>query len=82
MVTSSDDWTDEDGWSADDHSMAADTLPCPECGEEIYEEAERCPYCGTYVIFHSSVWAGRSTAWIVLGLVGVVAVVVALVLFV
>jgi len=27
----------------------SETLPCPVCGEEIFEDAERCPYCGQYV---------------------------------
>lgn len=26
-----------------------DRVPCPHCGKEIYEEAERCPACGSYV---------------------------------
>ena len=29
---------------------AWDTLPCPLCGEEIYENADRCPICGEYVV--------------------------------
>lgn len=24
------------------------TLPCPACGETIYDDAERCPACGLY----------------------------------
>ena len=24
--------------------------PCPSCGEPIYEDAERCPRCGQYVL--------------------------------
>jgi hypothetical protein len=85
LITPSDDWAEEDEWSPDDDSpdadgIPADTLPCPECGEEIYEESERCPYCGAYVVFDTSVWSGRSTAWVVLGLLGVVAVIAALVL--
>ena len=24
----------------------SDVQPCPECGREIYEGAERCPHCG------------------------------------
>ncbi len=29
---------------------ASDTLPCPLCGEEIYEGVDRCPLCGEYVV--------------------------------
>lgn len=56
----------------------SETVPCPECGAEIYEDAERCPVCGQYVIHRRDVWAGRPLWWIVLGLLGVVAVVVIL----
>lgn len=27
-----------------------DTILCPDCNEEIYEEASQCPYCGSYVL--------------------------------
>jgi uncharacterized OB-fold protein len=26
------------------------TIPCPYCGIEIYEDAELCPHCGSYII--------------------------------
>jgi hypothetical protein len=26
-----------------------ETMPCPNCGKEIYEDAEFCPYCKNYV---------------------------------
>jgi uncharacterized paraquat-inducible protein A len=26
-----------------------DTVPCPYCRREIYDDAEQCPYCGNYV---------------------------------
>lgn len=25
------------------------TIPCPHCGEEIYEDAPQCPHCQTYL---------------------------------
>ena len=67
------DW-DENHWDDDDD---AETVPCPECGEEVYEEAEQCPYCGQYIV-HSGrgyVWSGRPTWWIVLGILGILAVI-------
>lgn len=27
-----------------------DTVACSSCGSEIYEQAERCPHCGLYVL--------------------------------
>ncbi len=56
----------------------SDTVPCPSCGEAVYEDSERCPYCGDYITFSTSPLSGRPTWWIVLGLIGIVAVVVAL----
>ena len=28
----------------------SDTVPCRACGRDIYEDAERCPHCGEYVV--------------------------------
>ena len=25
------------------------TVPCPHCGEEIYDDVDQCPYCQTYL---------------------------------
>lgn len=38
---------DEEDWK-DDKELAY--YPCPECGEDVYEEAEQCPYCGMYIV--------------------------------
>ena len=57
-----DDYEDDE-YSLDDES---ETLPCPQCGAEVYEDAEQCPACGTYVTFSSHPLKGRSLAWIVL----------------
>jgi predicted nucleic acid-binding Zn ribbon protein len=39
-----DDDTGFDATDPDDES----TAPCPACGAEIYDDAERCPECGHY----------------------------------
>ena len=62
----------------DDES--SELLPCPKCGALIHEESERCPACGEYVVHESSIWSGRSWLWIVLGLLGVIAVILTLAL--
>ncbi|NNJ25238.1 zinc ribbon domain-containing protein [Alienimonas chondri] len=66
---------EDDAYGDDD----AEELPCPSCGEPVYEETQRCPYCGDYIT------PGRSTAlrnvpqWAVtLGVIGVVATIFAL----
>lgn len=75
-----DDWDEEyadDAYDDDDESY---TVECPECGADVYEDAEQCPSCGQYII-HSSlnyVWKDRPTWWIVLGFLGILAVILAL----
>lgn len=31
-----------DGWESE-------AAPCPECGADVYEDADRCPKCGRYI---------------------------------
>lgn len=43
---------DEDEDIDDDYPDEADedaTIPCPHCGVDIYDDAERCPECGRYL---------------------------------
>jgi predicted RNA-binding Zn-ribbon protein involved in translation (DUF1610 family) len=45
-----DDFADDTSGDFDENDDdAADTLPCPNCGREIYDEAQRCPHCGQYI---------------------------------
>ena len=71
-----DEFPEED--ELDDESV--EMLPCSECGEPIYEEAPQCPYCGAYVTSATTAWAGRPTWWIILGLLGLGATILALAL--
>lgn len=43
-----DDWSDDDSvdWSDDEDEP---TVPCPYCGAEIHEDAQRCPRCERYI---------------------------------
>lgn len=82
---SGDDWNtvddEADEWDGDwpaDDDEASLTIPCPTCREEIYEEAEQCPYCGNYVVRTSTAWEGRPPWWILLGALGIVATIIAL----
>jgi len=72
-----DDGDFDDGEFNDDDST--ETVPCSECGAEVYEDAEQCPYCGFYIITETNAWAGRPGWWIALGLLGIAAVILALV---
>ena len=69
-----DEFPEEDGPDDD----LSETVPCAQCGAEIYEDAVRCPACGAYVAHASSVWSGRPAWWIVLGLLGILAVILVL----
>ncbi|NIP85066.1 MAG: hypothetical protein GTO03_05690 [Planctomycetales bacterium] len=40
----------EDGY--DDEGLDADTVPCPQCGADVYEDAPQCPACGNYITYH------------------------------
>ena len=70
---------DEDGW--DDPEPEAgdgevDLVPCPACGEQIYEETQQCPHCGEYVTSSTSALGGRPWWFCALGTAGVVAAIV------
>ena len=71
----SDDEYPDDGGSEDDCSEDdAETLPCPQCGQPVYEEADQCPHCGQYVTFSSShAFDNKPWWWIALGLLGTLA---------
>lgn len=77
-----DDARDDDEYYDEDDSddEVSETLPCPECGADVYEDAEQCPYCGAYITFGTNVWSRQPTWWIVLGLLGVVVTVLVLAL--
>jgi len=62
----------------DEHDLGdelSETVICPNCGAEVYEDSIRCPVCGDYITSDSYVWSGRPVWWIILGLLGIVAVV-------
>jgi len=40
-----------------------DVLPCPACGEEIYEDADQCPSCGHYFTAASAPASSGSLWW-------------------
>lgn len=67
-----DDFADDD-FDDDDHSgfdTSGDdqdtTLPCPHCGEDVYDDAEQCPQCGRYLSREEAPTGSRSW-WIVIG---------------
>ena len=86
-VMSNTEWIDDSDDSLDDREFpdeddldgdGGEYLPCPECGVDIYEDSQRCPYCGSYVTFSTHPFTGRAWWWVALGLLGILSVIVIL----
>ncbi len=59
----------------DENDELSETCPCPNCGAEIYEDTDQCPVCGQYITpGGQNLWANRSAWWVLLGLLGIGAV--------
>ena len=74
---------DDEGPSPDDLArFGSDTAFCPECGDEVWDQAEFCPACGTQVGGHT-VGGTRRRRWrrkrwlLVVGLIALLAFLVA-----
>lgn len=71
---------DDDDWEApepdDEDDDSLETVACPSCGRQIYEEAEQCPYCHEYVTHSTSVLSGKPLWFLLLAILGVIAVIV------
>jgi len=57
-----------------------DTIACPDCGADVYEDAVQCPNCGLYLTSNTHAWSGKSALWLALGLLGIIAAILALAL--
>ena len=68
------EFPDEDDFD----DQPGETLPCPQCGGDVYEDSDRCPHCGSYVVFSTHPFAGRAWWWIALGVLGVVSLILTL----
>ena len=76
-------WDDDDsdsGFEPDDDE-GGEEVPCPSCGEPVYEEADVCPSCGDYIVPGRRPAGANLPRWMfVLGAIGVVGTIVALAL--
>jgi hypothetical protein len=72
--------SDDDGWDDFDEESNDETeiIRCPNCGADVYEDAEQCPSCLEYITTTSSIWSDRPWWWVALGLAGIIAVILAL----
>ncbi len=71
------DWDDEPDALDDDYPEEQDeteTVVCANCGEQVYEDAPNCPYCGEYLIAKSRRFSDGKPLWyVVLALLGIIA---------
>lgn len=42
---------------------AAEELPCPSCGRTIYEDTDRCPHCGDWVMPLAAAAVRKDWVW-------------------
>lgn len=61
-----------------DEDEATSTIPCANCGAEVYEEADSCPVCGEFLIDGARPLDKKPAWFVALGLLGIIAVVVLL----
>ena len=68
------EYPDED--DTDDDPLAE----CPNCHAEIYEDSPACPVCGEFLQVSRQPFANWGKWWIILGFIGLVAVILSLTL--
>lgn len=67
-----DEFSDNEGPSDEDIRQfggeESETSRCPSCGQEMFEDADRCSHCGEYVVGDGGSGSGRGTfaMWVVL----------------
>ena len=64
------DWDDEYAGEEYADEDLSETIPCPNCGADVYEDSPACPVCGEYVTRSSSPLAGMPRWFAVLGVIG------------
>ena len=74
-----DEYPGETDWDDAGDEDEVDTVECSACGAEVYEDSVQCPICGEFLSANTSPLAGRSMWFVVLGVVGVLATLWALV---
>jgi uncharacterized protein (DUF983 family) len=73
---------DDDWWKRgrspdeelDEEDIEADadeetTIPCPHCGGDVFDGAEQCPACGSWITGDQRAVTGRPSWFVVLGVI-------------
>jgi hypothetical protein len=72
-----DPWTDDEDWSESQEESVS--MFCPECGGEVYEDADLCPHCGYFLeALPTHPMLGKPAWFVIVGFLGVVATILAL----
>lgn len=67
------EFPDEDDGDEDAIDAETPMRKCPRCGADVYEDVEQCPLCGSWITAETSPWSGRSSWWVILGVLGILA---------
>jgi hypothetical protein len=67
------EWSEDEDDEEDDFNDDSDTdddvtEPCPNCGRQIYDDAEQCTHCGHYITDEDAA-RSRKPWWVILGAV-------------
>ena len=60
---------DLDDENEEDDADGETTIPCPHCGEDVFDNAEQCPACGMWLVADRRPLTGRPRWFVVLGVV-------------
>lgn len=83
MTDCDDDYDDyrDDDYGIDDYGDdESPTVTCSQCGREVYEDAAMCPGCGAYITRSTHPFAGRPQWFVIVGVLGIILTMLALVL--
>jgi hypothetical protein len=61
------EFPDDADMDQDNADEIADTVPCPYCGKVLYEQAELCPHCHSYISQEDA--PSHKPLWILIGVV-------------
>jgi predicted nucleic acid-binding Zn ribbon protein len=64
-MTWQDDGPDEEWVEDEADDDADDRLTCPECGEDVHEDAQQCPHCRQWITPVDRRDSGRKLIWLV-----------------
>ena len=79
-IRDTDDLRDDEYPDETVDSVAADTRPCPACGEDVHELCDHCPSCGHWITDGRTSTGKHTLLWIVIAVLTAVALILVVVL--